>query len=524
MYVGHFLTGGFIPSIGERHRLVQELVPGITADELNRLAAGLMTTDNRVVLADAPEKAGVAVPDETALRRVFDAVAQADIQPYADDFASRPLIEYPPAPGTVTAERSVPVLGITEWTLSNGIRVVLKPTDFKNDEVQFAAHSPGGYSLARSPVPALTAAGIVDQAGVDGFTLLDLEKLLAGRIVSVSPWIDEFQEGFSGGASPQDIESMFQLIHLYAVSPRKDSTAFNSYRERLRGYIENRSADPETAFGDTIQVTLAGYSPWARPWTPALLDELHLGESFDVYRDRFADMGDFTFFFVGNFEPKALRPLVETYLGSLPSAGRQETWRDLGIKPPRGVIEKEVRRGTEDVGRVEIVFTGPFEWNRLNRYTIQTMADVFEIRLREVLRENLGGTYSVRVDAGVQHYPRPEYRLVVGFGCDPGRVEELTDRVIEEIGALRANGPDAAGLDKVREMQRRQQEVSLRENGYWLTSLSFYDLHGEDPRQILELNRYIDAVTVSGLRDAANRYFDLANRMTFQLFPESATE
>ncbi len=522
-YTRNFLHGEPIPGIEYEYEMYKKYVPGITLDEINNLAEKWIINHNCIILVDSPEKPDVTLPDRDTLLAVLEKVNNKDIQPYIDSFTEKPLVSDNLNPVSVIEEKKTEDLGITEWTLSNGIRVILKPTDFKNDEVLFTSFSPGGHSLVTDEdfIAAATASSVITESGVGDFNQIELNKLLSGKIVSVSPWITSLQEGISGSASPKDIETMFQLIYMYFHSPRKDSTAFQSYKTRMKGYIENRSADPETALNDTITVTMADYNPRVRPWTLELLDEMNLDISYTIYKDRFADSSDFTFFFVGNFETEKLKPFVQTYLGNLPSLRRNETWKDTGIEAPEGVIKKAVYKGLEEKSQVQIIFTGPFEWNRQNRYDIQSMVSVLRIKLREVLREDMGGTYSVGIQASISHYPDQEYEITISFGCDPERVEELIKTVISEIENLKVNGTTETYLNKVKESQRREYETNLKQNSFWLSNLSFYLFHDENPQQILELEALIEKLSSEAVRQAAQKYFDLNNYVTVVLYPEN---
>ena len=258
----------------------------------------------------------------------------------------------------------------------------------------------------------------------------------------------------------------------------------------------------------------------ARPWSMEIIDEMDLGKSMAFYRDRFADAGDFTFFFVGNFTPEGLEPLIRTYLGGLPSTGRGETWRDVGIEAPIGVIEKTVRRGIEPKSETTIVFTGAFEYNRRNRLELDAMTSVLQIKLREVLREDLGGTYGVYVGASADHYPDEDYEINLNFGSDPERAEELTRVIFEQIDSLKTAGTTDFYLNKVKEQRKRQREVSLKENGFWVGKLLSSHFHGADPTLLLKYPEFVDSLTVEALQVAAQKYFDTDNYVRITLLPE----
>ena len=521
-YIRHFLTGEPIPGIAYEYGMYKEMVPGIQLAEVNRLAGEWITGHNRVVLIDGPEKQGVTMPTEAELTGVIARVNETEIEPYEDAASAQPLVETPPTPGEIVAEKQISELGVTEWTLSNGVRVVLKPTDFKNDEVLFSAFSPGGHGLVSDEdyLAAATASSVMQEGGLGTFDAIGLEKKLAGKVVRVSPWIEELREGVRGSASLKDLETMFQLVYLTFTAPRKDPDAFLAYVQRIRGSLENRSASPGAAFGDTIQVTMSQYHHRARVWSEALLDEMNLERSFEIYRDRFADASDFTFFFIGNIDMEGIRGLVKTYLGGLPATRRNETWRDVGIRPPRGVIEKTVHKGLEPKSSNRIVFTGPFEWSRKNRYNLGSAIDVLRIRLREVLREEMGGTYGVGVGLSTSRYPEQRYSIRISFGCAPDSVEQLTRAVFAQIDSLKQFGASDTNIEKVQEADRRAREAALKENGFWRRTLSSSYWLDQDPVNVLKYDDLVNGLTSEIIRDAARKHFDMENYARFVLYPE----
>jgi zinc protease len=522
-YMRSFLEGEPIPGIEFELELVRQALPSILLDEVNALARAWITDRNRVVAVNAPEKAGAVVPGDEELAAVFTAVAARQISPYEDAVSDAPLVAARPSPSPVVSEDAIREVGLTIWELENGVRVLLKPTDFKDDEILFRAWSPGGTSLASDAdyVPALMATTAASVGGVGELSLVDLQKVLADKVASAGPYIGPLYEGLNGGASPQDVETMFQLIYLAVTAPREDSTAYQAFQSRMMAFLQNRNASPEAAFQDTLEQTLSQGHPRVRPLTTELIGEMDLGKSMEFYRDRFADASDFSFVFVGNFELEDLKPLVETYLGGLPSIGRVETWRDEGINPPSGVIRKEVRRGVEPKSETVLVFTGPFDDTRINRHAMRALQEVLQIRLRERLREDLGGTYGVGVGASTERYPDGEYAIRVNFGSAPDRVDELVGVVFEQIDSMQTYGPTIEDIQKVQEMQRRERETNLRENGYWLGQLVGYDQMELDFRDILNYETLIDSLEPGLVRDAAQRYLRTDNFVQVTLLPEN---
>jgi len=521
-YLRHFLEGEPIPGIEFEYRAVQALLPTITLEEVNGVAQAWMVDHNRVVMVNSPEKEGLVIPTEEELSALFQDVVAAEIAPYEDTATDEPLLAMMPTPSPVEKESFIPELDVTEWTLANGVRVLMKPTDFKDDEVVFQAYSPGGFSLSsvEEHMSASNAAQIVALGGAGSFSQVDLGKKLAGKAASVSPSIGELSEGLSGTASPKDLETLFQLIHLYFTAPRKDPIAFQAFQQQVGAFLANRGASPAAAFQDTLLVTMEQGHPRARPMSMEVFGEIDLDEAFSFYENRFADASDFTFFFVGAFEPQEMKPLVETYLGGLPSIDREESWTDLDMDPPTGVIRKKVRKGVEPQSQTQIIFTGPFEYLPENRLGMRVMAGALEIRLRELIREELGGTYGVGVSGTYEKYPEPQYTVRISFGSDPERVEELVGAIFQEMEAFKAEGPTPEELQAVTEQERRSGETNRQENRWWVAQLRFADEYGSDPRFLLD-ESLLAAVTAESVQRDAQRYLRVDNYVQVTLFPEA---
>ncbi|HEU4565389.1 MAG TPA: insulinase family protein [Gemmatimonadaceae bacterium] len=521
-YAAHYLEEEPVPGIAFEYALAKQLVPGIALEEVNRLARAWITDRNRVIAVNAPDKPGVPVPTTRELLAVFDSVRGKTITAYRDAAPDAPLVARAPAPGTILTARETKDLGVTEWRLSNGARVILKPTTFRDDEVLFRAFSPGGTSLLPDSdfTAARSATAVVGRSGLGTMSRIELQKALAGKAASVAPVIGELEEGLAGQASPKDLETLFQLIYLNFTAPRADSAAVLALKQQQKAALENRSASPDAAFVDTLVATLTQHHPRTRPPSAARIDSIDVRKSLAFYRDRFADASDFTFVFVGSFSVDSMRPLVLRYIGGLPATGRRETWRDVGIEPPAGVVRREVRKGTEPKAQTQLVFTGPFEWTPENRYALESLAGVLRIRLRESLREGMGGTYGVSVGATPARWPKPGYQLGIGFGSSPERAEQLTQAVFAVIDSLRTQGATADEVAKVREMQHREQETGLEENGYWLSTLVFASRYGEDPHALVRTDALQARLTPALVRDAARRYLNERNYVLVRLLPQ----
>jgi len=520
-YVRHLLEGEAVPGIAAEFEMAKAQVPGITLAEVNALVREWVTDRNRVVVVQAPKKEGLAVPTSNELLAVFAAVESKEIAPYRDVVVEDALVSNPPAPGTITATRAL-AAGVTEWRLSNGARVLLKPTDFKDDEVVFRALSPGGLSLASDAdyISAGFSGTLVASSGLAGFDATQLGKMLAGKAVSMQPAMDDLTEGLIGGASPRDLETLLQLAYLYFTAPREDSTTFRSLLTRFRGYLENQAASPENAFSDTLSVTMAQYHARARPVTVQTLDEIRADRALSFYRDRYADASDFTFVFVGSFTPDSIRPLVLRWLGGLPSLSRTESWRDTGMRPPSDVVNKVVRRGIEPKSQTALVFSGPFTYNRQATHLLSSLGSVLDMRLREVLREDLGGTYGVNVGPAAARDPWQNYAMTIVFGSAPERADSLAAAVFAEIVKLQTDGPDDETLQKVKETQRRTHETNLKENTWWMRQISTATIQGMDVGAALDTPALIEGVTRQQIAQAAREFLRSDRYVRVVLMPE----
>jgi zinc protease len=521
-YVEHYLTGEAIPGIATDFARAQKVLPGITLADLNAVARGWLAGGAPVILVNAPEKNRALIPTPDDLLGLFASVKRADIAAYAETVSDAALVPAPLPPVPITSERRDSVAGTIEWTLGNGVRVVLKPTDFKADELLFQGVAPGGISLAHDTllVSAQLASQVIGLSGLGEFNAVDLQKKLAGKAVSVSPYIGSYEQGLSGRASPKDAETLFQLAYLQFTAPRLDTAAVGAFLGNIRAALANRAASPQSAFSDTLSVTLASHHRWARPLTAALIDEVKPAQSFDFYHARFADASGFTFYLVGTFNLDSIRPLVQKYLGNLPSRGTSDQARDPGIQRPAGIVERTVRKGIEPKSQTAVVFVGPAKATREERFALDAVGSVLEIRLREELREELGGTYSVSVGSSISRTPKEEYTVSINFGSAPDRVDSLVQAVFAQIDTLQITGPRATDIAKYKETSIRTRETSLRQNGWWLGQMVASRREGDSMTDRLALDPQLARLTPEVIREAARRYLDKTRFVRVTLLPE----
>ena len=520
-FIRNFMQQEPIPGIAYENGLVQRFLPEITLADVNNLARNWVPDRNRVVAVMAPKKAGVAVPDEAKLAAIIKNAGGGTLTAYVDTVSAKPLLEAEPKSGTV-AKTATKAPGVTEWTLSNGVRVVLDPTTFKQDEILFRAFSPGGTSLASDQdyVAAETADQIVAEGGLGTLSAIDLSKKLAGKVAVVRPDIGEMYEGMNGRALRRDLETMFQLIYLRFTQPRADAEAFRATTGQLTAALANRQAQPDAVFEDALNAAVTQNHLRARPMSPELVQQMNLDKSLKFYKERFADASDFTFVFVGSFDLPTIKPLVEKYLASLPALNRKEAGRDVGIRPPSGVVEKEITKGNTPKSEVGVVFSGPFQNNDRNRIIVRAMANALGGNLQRVLREDLGGTYGVSVVPEFTKRPNEEYQVTITFACDPARTQDLVKALFRVVDDLKTNGPGVGQTADVQAALRRDLETDSRENGFALNQLSYAYQYDEPIPDPTSLRAIYDQLTPTLLREAARTYLDTNRYVKVLLFPE----
>jgi zinc protease len=523
-YTRNFLQNEALPTIWQELAFHRRFLPGITLAEVNKLTDDWFPTDNRLVVVAAPDVAGIVLPDERQLAAAITTASANRLTAYVDGAAGQKLMNSKPAAGTIAKTTEHPESGITEWTLSNGATVVLKPTTLRENQILFQAFAPGGTSLASDAdfVPARVADQVVPVGGLANFSSITLDKILSGKAIAVVPFINEQEEGIRGGSAPQDLETMFQLLYLRFTQPRSDPTAFAAVASQARALLANQMASPEIVFNQTILAALSNNSPRLRPQTPATVDQWDLRKSLAFYKARFADAGNFTFVFVGSFTPEAIRPLVETYLASLPATHAHDTWRDLGVTLPTGIVEKTVEKGIAPKSEVALVFSGPFVYDDPHALALSAMTRVLEARLFDSIRQELGATYSITVDPETAKFPRSQYVVRIDWTCDPARTDALVRRVFDEIASLKANRLTSTQMAIIRDILLRDFERNSQDNGYLLNEIARRYKNGDSANLVAISNvpDRIKMLTADEVYEAAQNYLDTDRFVKVILMPE----
>ncbi len=521
-YQAYFLTNSAAPGIEKEYQLTKDDLPGVTLTDVNSLTTSYITNTNRDILILAPEKDKSSLPDETVVNGWLKAVEAEALTPYKDDVSSKPLLSAVPVAGKIQSEEHNKEFNITTITLSNGVKVLLKPTDFKNDQIIFSSFAPGGTSLYSDAdyQSAANAAGIVTAGGVGNYNTGELSKYLEGKQLNVKPYITERFQGINGAATPKDMETAMQLIYAYFTEPREDTAIFKGMIARSKAGLANRASDPNSVFSDTVSAVMGSNN--IRRTGPSLqkLEEINPDKAYQVYKERFAYASNFTFTFVGSIDTNTIKPLLEKYLGSLPSTGQHEQAKDLNIHAPAGRIDKTVYKGSEPKATVYLVYTGKYDYSPENDVKMDALKEALEIRLLQRLREDESGVYSPGVQESTTKLPQQRYSFLIHFGCAPQNVEKLIASTLDEINKLKKDGPLQENVDKWRAEDKTSFEPQLKTNGFWLGYIDGQLQNDQDLNQVNNYNNLLDSVKPGDVKTMAGKYLSGENYIRLVLMPE----
>ena len=526
-YVNYFLKGDPTPGIEFEIEKVKELLPGVTIEEVNALVNKYIKgVENRFTYITQPEpKAGEKLATEEEILAFFPAAAKADIKPYEDKAVASSLLETKPKAGKVTATKKNAALGTTELTLSNGIKVTLKSTDFKADQILMSSVRPGGknnYGLA-DKFNAEYAVQVVTSMGVGGFSPVDLRKVLAGKTVQVNPFLTAASEGVRGSSTVKDLETMFQLTWLTFTSPRMDTSLFKSFIQRNKSQYAMMGANPQFAFIDTLYSELYGNNPLAPIALPKAenFSKIDLKRSMEIYNERFGDAGSMEFVFVGSFKEEEIIPLIEQYIASLPATTKKFATVDNKVRPVKGKREMMVKKGKDERSLIIQFHSGEVPFSQDLELKAQAASEVLNIRIIEELREKIGGIYGGGIFGSLEREPYNNYTFAVQLPCGPEKADTLLKAMNREIKEIATKGPSQQNLDKVKQQWREQHKIDIKENEDWLSAITESKFPGNDIDYFVNYEKYIDKLTVKGVQQAAAKLLNGPNVFTAIQMPEN---
>ncbi|WP_051294046.1 M16 family metallopeptidase [Pseudoduganella violaceinigra] len=527
LYVGeftrHFLDGESMPGIENEYNYYKDLLPGVTLEEVNaQVRSAIPVGQKKLIIFMGNDKSGTVVPQAEQMLATVEEAEKATVAAHAEKALAASLMARPPKPGHIVKESADKALGTTELLLSNGVKVILKPTDFKNDEVMMTSTRFGGQSLAEEAdiVNARYASAILASMGVKDYTPLDMQKILAGRSVRSAYAIGAFTEGYGGGSSSADVETLLQLVYLQMTEPRRDQALFDVFIDKQQEQARNALARPDAVLTDTVRTAIYGNHPRVGLTPrPEELDGIRLERVMALHRERLASAYGMTFIFVGSFDPAKIKPLLATYLGGLPAPKIATEYRDRNVRPVRGVVKKEVRRGREQKSQVSISFTGAAAFSELEQMRLRALVEIMQIKATEALREQRGLVYAASIGGGMSRHPYASYSIQIGLPTAPENVDKAIEATFAEVRKLQEKGPEAADLAKVKENWTSNYRKALHENAWWLAGLQQSIVNKTDARMLLRQNDLIAGLTAADVQAAARRYFDFGNYVQVVLQP-----
>lgn len=476
-YVSNFLDNEPIPGVENEYAILSQIAPTLTVENINSLIPMLISENNKVVLLFGPEKEGLVYPTKEEMRRIIDKVSTEELTPYEDKVSDEPLISQKPVAGKIVSEKQNDVFGTTSFVLSNGLKIYVKQTDYKADEIRMKGFSMGGNSLFPDSEIAniMTLNSVINAGGVGNFSAVELEKVLAGKKAHANAIVGSLTESVSGSCSPKDLETMLQLAYLKFTSPRKDEEAFTSYKNRTKASLQNQELHPMVSFVDSINYALYGNHPRAQRLKADMIDRVDYDKILEMYKDRFKDASDFTFIFIGNIDIEEAKPLFEEYLGSLPSVNRKETFRDTKLEMRKGNYKNEFIKVQENPkASVFGFYNGTCDYTPRNLTLMSFTDQILTLIYTEKVREEEGGTYGVSVNGSLSKYPKEEFSLEIVFDTDPAKKEKLMGIIFGELEELAKNGPSEENLNKAKEYMLKKYQENIKENGYWLGIINEY--------------------------------------------------
>jgi len=523
-FVDSFLNQESIPGIENEYNYTRELVPGITLNEVNRYARDTIPSDApKLVVYMGAEKAELPTPASEQLLAAFATAEKIAVTARAEQEVAASLMDKPPVAGQIVSQSEDKRLGTTTLALSNGLKIILKPTDFRNDQVMLSAARFGGQSLFGEAdiVNARYAGSVAGAMGTGAFTPVDLRKMMAGKTAGVATGLSLYSETIGGSSGSADIETMFQMLYLKLTTVRRDPALFQSMIGKQIEAARNAMAQPETVFQDIQVSTLFNNHPRVpRVPRPEQFSAISMERALAIYKERFSSAKGLTFILVGSFDVEKVKPLVATYLASLPTPDIALGFNDVGVRPVTGVIKKEVRSGAEDKSRISLTFSGQAEYSDDEQMRMSAMMEVMNTRITEVLREKMALIYGGGMSGSIGRVPNSNYVINVALPTGPANVDKVIATLLAEIERLKTEGPSPADLEKVRQIWLQNHQKALRENGYWIGRLQTAQLHGDDPAHLLDYEKRVKALMPADVKKAAHKYFDMNNYVQVVLYPE----
>jgi zinc protease len=522
-YVSNYLSDEPIISENEQYQFILRVLSTITRDDMAALEKKLDIGPGSFGLVLSSDKPAGVLPSGDGLIAELGQARQLPVTAYQEKEIGHTLMDHLPQAGSTTFQDQNRQLGTINLTLSNGITVTLKPTDFKNDDIRMDAWRWGGYHQypLADKYNAMNAAPIVRAMGIEGFTNTELDKFLAGKAVHVQPYLNPYEDGVEGNCGTADLETFLQLVNLYLTKPGIDKSAFNSFINRQEGLVQNLKVNPMAYYADTLEKIEYGSNPWANAIpTPADFAGIDLQRSVEIYKNTFSNCYGMHFTFVGSLDPETIVPLLEKYLGSLPAAEKENKYVDEGMRPVTGIVQTSIKKGVASQGQVNIIFTGEGHYSREDIEKLNLLVGILNVQIFQQLREQMGGTYNASISAVFNKRPYEHYSVTARIPCAPENADRMSAALFDIINVARDKGVDKDLMDKLKQNMMNHHSGQMKTNEYWLQSLSSGWVDVEDPSWMNDFYKMVQNISARELKETANKYLNTSNYIKVQLLPE----
>ena len=523
-YIRHYLDDEVIPGIEWEYKTLQQLLPMIDINTINNIAKQFITDQNVIVSIMAPDNDVVQLPTQEQVLEMLQQVKSAEIEAPVEEEISANLVKKEPKIGKIKSINQNKSLGTTEWILSNGIKVIFKPTEFKQDEIRMSAFSKGGTSLVATEdlASAALATDIIEFSGLADFSMTQLQKVLVGKNVSIGPSISAYREEMNGSSTVKDLETLLQLNYLYFTAPREDEKAFQSLKEILATQLANRSKNPKAIFGDSVAMIQNNYSPRTLIFDTKALGMVSLEKALEIYKKRFANPADFTFTFVGNIDPndEQTKTIICKWIGGLKTKSKRETIKDHGVRAPQGEFKSYFQRSMQTkTATNRIQYTSyDMPYTLATDLNMEMLGRILSTRYLESIREREGGSYGVGCSGVMDIQPVPRARLLMQFDTDPLKQAKLMSIIHEEVKTIAKDGPLASDLQKEKESMLKDYMENLEKNSYWETVLYMYYMYGID--YIADYKKEVEALSAQSVQETLQQLLKSGNMFEVVMFPK----
>ena len=526
--IDNFTYSDPFPGESFRYNFYKEILPSITLADINKLGKEWVVSKGLSIILKAPEKEGLDIPSEGTIKQLLSKIETESIEPYIDSLAKKEIAITIDKEGEIIDSSYNKKINVSKWKLENGITIIAKPTTLQNDLISLSGFRPGGSSLAADSiyVSARNAGSIIGSSGILNISGLELEKLNMGKTISLTPFINFYEELFSGSSTAEELERMLTMLHLYFTNPNKDILQFEADKQRMIAGTKNDSLNPDTVFDNEISRIMTNNHLRGIPITAKQLEnELNLDTAFDFYKNRFSSANGFTFIFVGSFDLQKLKELSKKYLGTLPSNQTEKSdWKDIGLRRIIGVHKNTILKGNENKSKVDIRYTGTLDYTLEKELSISLLGDLLKIKLTEELRESMSGVYGVQASGYSTDTPYNWYRMHIRFTCAPENRDVLINKVHEVIADIKKKGASEKDVKKIIETRINRAKDGLKYNQYWSSKLKSAEIYNWNPEDILDYKKNLEKVDSNYFKKAANTYFNNDNYVETILIPENLNQ